>query len=98
MRTRTISPCVGLLALAIALPAVPPAAAAQGIAFEGELPRAMVFIQEEGRGKVSSREMTSFLLEAGFPIIDPALAIDEAAQAHALLAAGGTRGKVLLIP
>ena len=89
MRTRTISPCVGLLALAIALPAVPPAAAAQGIAFEGELPRAMVFIQEEGRGKVSSREMTSFLLEAGFPIIDPALAIDEAAQALVAAALAG---------
>ncbi|MDX1495573.1 MAG: hypothetical protein R3253_16010, partial [Longimicrobiales bacterium] len=65
---------------------------AQEIAFEGELPRTMVFIQEEGRGKVASREMTSFLLEAGFPVIDPALAIDEASQALVAAAMAGNDG------
>lgn len=64
----------------------------QDIVFEGELPRTMVFIQEEGRGKVAAREMTSFLLEAGFPVIDPALAIDEAAQALVMAAMNGNDG------
>lgn len=89
MRTRIISFYAGLSTLVGALLAMPQAAVAQGISFEGDLPRAMVFIQEEGRGKVSSREMTSFLLEAGFPIIDPALAIDEAAQALVAAALNG---------
>jgi hypothetical protein len=64
----------------------------QGIAFDGDLPRTMVFIQEDGRGKVASREMTSFLLEAGFPVIDPALAIDEASQALVTAAMNGNDG------
>ena len=89
MRTRIISGCAGLSTLVCALLAMPQTTVAQGISFEGDLPRAMVFIQEEGRGKVSSREMTSFLLEAGFPIIDPALAIDEAAQALVAAALNG---------
>lgn len=70
----------------------PVATAAQEISFDGDLPRTMVFIQEEGRGKVASREMTSFLLEAGFPVIDPALAIDEAAQALVNAAMNGNDG------
>jgi hypothetical protein len=81
-------------ALAVAGVFAPPAAdvSAQDITFEGDLPRMMVFIQEEGRGKVASREMTSFLLEAGFPVIDPALAIDEAAQALVMAAMNGNDG------
>ena len=67
-------------------------ASGQDIVFEGELPRTMVFIQEEGRGKVAAREMTSFLLEAGFPVIDPALAIDESAQALVMAAMNGNDG------
>jgi hypothetical protein len=70
----------------------PQSAAAQDIAFEGDLPRVMVFIQEEGRGKVASREMSSFLLEAGFPVIDPSLAIDEEAQALVTAAMNGNDG------
>jgi hypothetical protein len=70
----------------------PVSGAAQEISFDGDLPRMMVFIQEEGRGKVASREMTSFLLEAGFPVIDPALAIDEAAQALVMAAMNGNDG------
>jgi hypothetical protein len=72
--------------------ASPEPAGGQEIVFEGELPRTMVFIQEEGRGKVASREMTSFLLEAGFPVIDPALAIDEASQALVAAAMAGNDG------
>ena len=71
------------LAVAGVLATPPASASAQDIAFEGDLPRMMVFIQEEGRGKVASREMTSFLLEAGFPVIDPALAITSAARTMA---------------
>jgi hypothetical protein len=70
----------------------PAASAAQQIAFEGELPRTLVFIEEEGRGKVASREMTSFLLEAGFPVIDPSLAIDQAAQELVAQANNGNNG------
>jgi hypothetical protein len=69
-----------------------PHVGAQEIVFEGDLPRTLVFIQEEGRGKVASREMTSFLLEAGFPIIDPALAIDEASQELVFAATNGNDG------
>lgn len=72
--------------------AVPEAAAAQEIAFETDLPRTLVFIQEEGRGKVAAREMTAFLREAGFPVIDPALAIDEASQALVEAATAGNDG------
>jgi len=70
----------------------PIALEAQAIAFEGELPRTLVFIEEEGRGKVASREMTSFLLEAGFPVIDPSLAIDQAAQDLVMQATNGNNG------
>lgn len=52
---------------------------AQAISFDTDLPRALVFIEEEGRGRVAAREMTAFLREVGFPVIDPALAA-EAAQ------------------
>lgn len=78
--------------LLVGLFSTPLSAVSQDIAFEGDLPRTMVFIQEEGRGKVASREMTSFLLEAGFPVIDPALAIDEAAQALVTAAMNGNDG------
>lgn len=69
-----------------------PSLAAQDIVFEGELPRTLVFIEEEGRGKVASREMTSFLREAGFPVIDPALAIDETSQELVFAATNGNDG------
>jgi hypothetical protein len=76
----------GLLLLA------PVAVGAQQIVFEGELPRTLVFIEEEGRGKVASREMTAFLLEAGFPVIDPAMAIDASAQELVAQATAGNNG------
>ena len=70
----------------------PSSSSGQAIAFAGELPRTLVFIEEEGRGKVASREMTSFLLEAGFPVIDPSLAIDQAAQELVAQANNGNNG------
>jgi hypothetical protein len=76
----------GLLLLGV------PGLGAQEIVFDEDLPRTLVFIQEEGRGKVASREMTSFLLEAGFPVIDPALAIDEASQELVFAATNGNDG------
>jgi len=71
---------------------VPVSIGAQEIVFEGELPRTLVFIEEEGRGKVASNEMTAFLLEAGFPVIDPALAIDASAQELVAQATAGNNG------
>jgi hypothetical protein len=71
---------------------VPAGVGAQAIVFDGELPRTLVFIEEEGRGKVASNEMTAFLLEAGFPVIDPALAIDAAAQELVAQATAGNNG------
>lgn len=90
MTFRLLTAATLVVAGAVATP--PAAISAQEISFEGDLPRMMVFIQEEGRGKVASREMTSFLLEAGFPVIDPALAIDEAAQALVMAAMNGNDG------
>jgi len=63
------------LAILLLSPASP--ALGQGapqIRFETELPRTLVFLAEEGEGQVASRTMTEFLREAGFPLIDPALA------------------------
>ncbi|HEX6588489.1 MAG TPA: caspase family protein [Longimicrobiales bacterium] len=79
---RTHAPQFGValaMALASGLGAAPAAAQAPAtevtqIQFESELPRALVFIAEEGGVGVATREATNFLREAGFPIVDPALA------------------------
>ena len=47
---------------------------AQEISFTSELPRTLVFISEEGQADIATRELSSFLREAGFPLVDPALA------------------------
>ena len=80
MRPRILTYAAAAVALAGGTLAAPAHATAQTIAYQADLPRAMVFIQEEGRGKIAAREMSSFLREAGFDVIDPALAIDQAAQ------------------
>ncbi len=49
------------------------------VSFQEDLPRTLVFIAEEGEGQVAARDFTEFLREAGFPVIDPALA-ETAAQ------------------
>jgi hypothetical protein len=78
---RNILPALAVGTLLWAAPA-----GAQSIAFKTDLPRTLVFIQEDGRSQVASREMTAFLREAGFPVIDPALA-HEAAQRELVRAA-----------
>ena len=62
---------VALFAAAVLLPGV---ASAQSIAFSSPLPRTLVFIQEKGDAGVATRAATEFLSEAGFPLVDPALA------------------------
>ena len=64
----------GFAALLIATLSLAAPAAAQEIAFQSALPRTLVFISEEGQGDVATRELTAFLREAGFPLVDPALA------------------------
>jgi len=70
----------GAAVVVFALAAGPAAVAAQeapdtsGISFESDLPRTLVFISERGESRVATDEVTGFLREAGFPLIDPALA------------------------
>lgn len=44
------------------------------ISFQSDLPRTLVFIAEEGDAGIAARGLSDFLREAGFPLIDPALA------------------------
>ena len=85
MRDRALNRAFLPVLAAGALLTVAPVAA-QNISFRTDLPRTLVFIQEDGRSQVASREMTAFLREAGFPVIDPALA-HEAAQRELVRAA-----------
>jgi len=59
---------------------------AQEITYADDLPRTLVFVREEGRAQVASREITTFFRAAGLPMIDPALA-HEAAQRELVQAA-----------
>lgn len=45
-----------------------------GIRFDTDLPRTLIFIAEEGAGQTASNDFGAFFREAGFPLIDPALA------------------------
>lgn len=72
---RLVSAFAALLATA-----TPAFAQASGITFTTDLPRTLVFISEEGRADVATREVSSFLREAGFPLVDPALARTAAQQ------------------
>jgi hypothetical protein len=47
---------------------------AGSIAFSADLPRTLVFVSEEGDAGIAARGLSDFLREAGFPLIDPALA------------------------
>jgi hypothetical protein len=58
--------------LVMALLAAP--VTAQEIRFDSELPRTLVFIPEEGGAGVASSDVMAFLRQAGFPLVDPALA------------------------
>jgi hypothetical protein len=46
----------------------------QSINFATDLPRTLIFVQESEDAGVAMREVTAFLREANFPIVDPALA------------------------
>jgi hypothetical protein len=63
-----------------------------GIAFSTDLPRTLVFIAEEGDGTVAARDLSEFLREAGFPLIDPALAHTAAQRELVAEALGGDEG------
>ena len=66
----------------------PTAASAQRVAFKSDLPRVMVFLQEDGATAASA--MTSFLKEAGFEVVDPAFAKTAAQRERARLALEGS--------
>lgn len=86
-RMRTILPALVAGFASVAAPV-----AAQKISFSTDLPRTLVFIQEDGRSQVASREMTAFLRQAGFPVIDPALAHEAAQRALVRAAMDGDEG------
>lgn len=71
---RSTALLLGTAILAAAVAAPPATAQGSGIAFDTDLPRTLVFIAEEGEGQVAARELTDVLRQAGFPVIDPALA------------------------
>jgi len=76
MTVRVSRPTSLLYAIASAVLGLRGESSAQrpGIAFDTDLPRTLVFVTEEGEGGVATRDLTGFLREAGFPLIDPALA------------------------
>jgi len=68
------------LAAALLLPGSAAAQDEFAINFNSDLPRTLVFITEDGRQDIATREVSSFLREAGFPLVDPALAQTAAQQ------------------
>ncbi len=62
------------------------------ISFESDLPRTLVFVEERGEGGVAGRDLTLFLREAGFPVIDPALAHTAAQRELVREALAGDQG------
>ena len=87
----TLGVLVGVPTAAAAQSAVPADQVTQ-IEFESELPRTLVFITEEGGVGIATREATNFLREAGFPIVDPALAHTAAQRELVRAAIGGDEG------
>ena len=96
MRTGGLGKFLGLVAtgsLALAAVEFRPLEAQQGaIAFETDLPRVLVFISETGEGDVATRDVSAFLREAGFPLVDPALAHTAAGRELVASALGGDEG------
>jgi uncharacterized caspase-like protein len=66
--------------------------AAQEIAFKSEYPRTLVFIQERGDGTTATRQVADYLRQAGFPLIDPALAHSAAQRELVAQAMKGDEG------
>ncbi len=81
---------LGLLIAVVCTIATP--VAAQEIRFESELPRTLVFVPEDGSAGVTVGELTSFLVEAGFPLVDPALAHTAAQRELVQAALAGDEG------
>lgn len=78
LRRRPTSQAALLGAILVLLPAQ---ASAQRITFESELPRTLVFVDERGGAQTATQDIAAYLREAGFPLVDPALA-RSAAQAE----------------
>jgi hypothetical protein len=70
----------------------PAAAQETRIAFDSALPRTLVFISEKGDAGVATRDLTAFLREAGFPLVDPALAHTAAQRDLVAKALAGDEG------
>ena len=73
-----------VLAAALLLPGA--LSAQKSISFSSQLPRTLVFIQEKGEGSTATQDVVKFLNDAGFPLVDPALA-HTAAQRELVAAA-----------
>lgn len=71
---------------------VPGVQAQDRIAFTSELPRTLVFIAERGEGGTAARDVAGFLREAGFPLVDPALAHTAAQRDLVQAALAGDEG------
>ncbi len=72
LRMAASSVLVGVALIASVAPASSQTTA--DISFASDLPRTLVFVAEEGNAGVAARGISDFLREAGFPLIDPALA------------------------
>ena len=93
---RTGSRALGLTGtmFAICLACSSAGGAQQGgaIAYSTDLPRVLVFVAEEGGGAVAAGDLSDFLREAGFPLIDPALAHTAAQRELVAQALDGDEG------
>jgi hypothetical protein len=76
-----------IVTIAAAIALAPASLTAQEIVFESDLPRVMVFLQEDGA--TAATVVTSFLREAGFQVIDPTFAKTAAERDRARLALAG---------
>lgn len=85
---------LGLTLLAVAMTAP---AGAQEIRFESELPRTLVFVPEDGGSGVAASDLSSFLVEAGFPLVDPALAHTAAQRDLVQAALDGDEGAAMTL-
>lgn len=90
LRMAASSVLVGVALVASLAPASPQATA--DISFASDLPRTLVFVAEEGNAGVAARGISDFLREAGFPLIDPALAHSAAQRDLVQRALAGDEG------
>ncbi|MEO5509821.1 MAG: caspase family protein [Longimicrobiales bacterium] len=86
-----------LIIAAVSLPLITSSASAQKIAFKSQYPRTLVFIQEKGDGTTASRHVSDYLRQAGFPLIDPALAHSAAQRELVAAAMKGDEGAAVAL-